>query len=447
MTLDLERRPAPRPEDAGLVPATVSRHVGAAGFDLVLDLDRSRGSWLVDARDGTAYLDMFTFFGSSALGMNHPAITDDAAFAAELARAARHKPSNADLASPPLAAFLQTFARVAGDPELPHLFLIEGGSAAVENALKVAFDWKSRHNEAHGRSPTLGTRVLHLTDAFHGRGGYALSVTNTEPVKTARYPVFDWPRLRAPYLSPGRDVEAAERATLAAARSAFAAHPHDIACFLLEPIQGEGGDHHFRPEFLAAMAALCREHDALVVADEVQCGMGITGSMWAHQQLGLRPDVVAFGKKAQVCGVMAGRRVDEVDDNVFRVRARLGSTWSGGLADMVRARRILEVIDRDGLVARAARLGGHLAARLDDLAGAVDGVTDPRGRGLMRAFSLPDRATRDAVLHALFTDERVVALGSGRRSVRFRPALTVTADELDAVVDAVARVLARVLPR
>jgi L-lysine 6-transaminase len=411
------------------------------GFDLVLDLERSRGSRLVDARDGTRYLDLFTFFASSALGMNHPGLADDPDFRAELLVAAMNKPSNSDVYSEPMARFVATFARVLGDPGLPHLFFVEGGALAVENALKVAFDWKSRWNQAHGIDPALGTQVLHLRDAFHGRSGYTMSLTNTDPVKVARFPQFSWPRIGSPYLSDGEDVVAREQQALAQARAAFAAHPHDIACFLAEPIQGEGGDHHFRPEFLQAMQALCHEHDALLVLDEVQTGCGLTGTAWAFQQLGVQPDVVAFGKKTQVCGVMAGGRVDEVPDNVFVTGSRINSTWGGSLTDMVRVRRILEVVEADGLIARAAALGPLLLDLLRDLAAKHPQVTDVRGRGLMCAFSLPDATRRDAVLATLREDEHVLLLGCGSRSIRFRPALTVSAEELSEGVAALDRAL------
>src|SRR6187397_955580 len=231
----------------------LARSILADGMDLVLDIDRSSGSYLVDARDGRRYLDMFTFFASSALGMNHPALSDDEDFRAELAQAAVNKPSNSDVYSVPMARFVDTFARVLGDPALPHLFFVDGGALAVENALKVAFDWKSRHNESHGIDPDLGTKVLHLRGAFHGRSGYTMSLTNTDPVKVARFPKFDWPRIDAPYLRPGVDIAALEADSLRAARAAFEANPHDIACFIAEPIQGEGGDRHFRPQFFAAM--------------------------------------------------------------------------------------------------------------------------------------------------------------------------------------------------
>ena len=419
------------------VHESLSNSILVDGFDLVLDLTRSSGSYLVDARDGRRYLDMFTFFASSALGMNHPALADDTEFCAELLQAALNKPSNSDVYSVSMARFVETFARVLGDPALPHLFFVDGGALAVENALKVAFDWKSRHNEKRGIDPDLGTRVLHLRGAFHGRSGYTLSLTNTKPVTVARFPKFDWPRIDAPYLRPGADMGELEAESLRQARAAFEAYPHDIACFIAEPIQGEGGDRHFRPEFFVAMRELCDEYDALLIFDEVQTGCGSTGTPWAYQQLGVQPDVVAFGKKTQVCGVMAGRRVDEIADNVFAVASRINSTWGGNLADMVRARRILEVIEADELFERAAEHGRYLRARLDELAHDFPAVVlDPRGRGLMCAFSLPTTADRDELIRGLW-QRGVIVLAAGRDGVRFRPALTVSRAEIDAAIAAV----------
>jgi L-lysine 6-transaminase len=422
------------------VHETLARHMLTDGFEFVLDLDASHGATIVDARDGSAYLDLFTFFASSALGMNHPALTSDEA-RREFAAVAVNKPSNSDIYTVPMARFVETFARVLGDPALPHLFFIDGGTLAVENALKVAFDWKSRRNEAAGRDPGLGSKVLHLERAFHGRSGYTMSLTNTEPNKTDRYPKFDWPRIPAPAINLHDDVEAAEREALAAARRAFDENPHDIACFLAEPIQGEGGDNHFRPEFLQAMQALCREYDALFIVDEVQTGVGLTGTAWAYQQLGLEPDIVAFGKKTQVCGIMAGRRVDEVRDNVFEVPSRINSTWGGNLTDMVRARRILEVIEHDGLIERAKVLGDQLLHGLQALAAKHPVMQRVRGRGLMCAFTLPSAEIRNDVLTRLRTDERVLLLGCGPTSVRLRPGLTVTSGELERALAALDRVL------
>ncbi|WP_433624298.1 L-lysine 6-transaminase [Nocardia sp. CA-120079] len=445
MTIELERTragsgTAPVPP-ASRVHEILSAHILADGFDLVLDLRKSRGCLIVDERDGSSYLDMFGFFASNALGMNHPALAEDEEFRAELSVAALNKPSNSDIYTVEMARFVEAFVRVLGDTRLPHLFFIDGGGPAVENALKVAFDWKSRHNESNGRAPELGTKVLHLTGAFHGRTGYTMSLTNTDPVKTARFPKFDWPRIDAPFLANGVDIAAAEAHALDQARRAFAENPHDIACFIAEPIQGEGGDRHMRPEFLQAVQRLCHENDALFILDEVQTGVGMTGTTWAYQQLELAPDIVAFGKKTQVCGIMAGGRVDEVPDNVFVVSSRINSTWGGNLTDMVRTRRILEVFERDELIERSRPLGAHLLRRLEQLAADHPRVTEPRGRGLMCAITLASAELRDEVLTALREREHVLILGTGERGIRFRPPLTVTESELDAVVDALDRVL------
>jgi L-lysine 6-transaminase len=192
-----------------------------------------------------------------------------------------------------------------------------------------------------------------------------------------------------------------------------------------------------RPEFLQAMQALCHEHDALFVLDEVQTGCGMTGTAWAYQQLGVHPDVVAFGKKLQVCGIMAGGRIDEVPDNVFRVSSRINSTWGGNLTDMVRSRRNLEVIESDGLIERAGVLGKIL---LDDL-GAVPGLDNVRGRGLFVAFDLPSPQERDAAVARLHRDH-VLILPGGERSIRLRPALTIGEDELELAVAAISRAVA-----
>jgi L-lysine 6-transaminase len=151
--------------------------------------------------------------------------------------------------------------------------------------------------------------------------------------------------------------------------------------------------------------------------------------------------VVAFGKKTQVCGVMAGRRVDEIADNVFAVTSRINSTWGGNLADMVRARRILEVIEADELFDRAAEHGRYLLDRLDELACEFPAVVrEPRGRGLMCAFSLPTTADRDELIRRLW-QRGVIVLPAGKDVLRFRPALTVSRAEIDIAISAVRAVL------
>ena len=436
-----------RPEQ---VPQIFGRHINATGMmPMVLDMRESQGVRLVDKISGKSYLDFFGFFASSMLGMNHPKLTSDAEAFDRLTDAAVNKVANSDIQTAHMARFLETFSRVAQSDALPYAFFISGGALAVENALKAAFDWKVRKNHAKGISAECGQQVMHLREAFHGRSGYTLSLTNTsDPWKTRYFPKFDWPRILNPKITfPLSDhleeVESMEAKAMEEAKSFFSSRKDEIACIILETIQGEGGDNHFRPEFLQALKDLSLENDALLIFDEVQCGAGITGTFWAWEQLGVTPDLLAFGKKTQVCGVLAGPRLDEVDDHVFVKPGRINSTWGGNLVDMVRSDRILEIMEEDALLSHATSTGTHLLNRLKALTEESEHFSNARGRGLMCAIDVSSRSLRDDLLRRCF-DHGVIVIGCGESSIRFRPALTIMEEEIDEGIDVLERVIPRV---
>jgi L-lysine 6-transaminase len=324
-----------------------------------------------------------------------------------------------------------------------HAFFIEGGALGVENALKTAMDWKVRRNRRRGL--TGGTEVLHLREAFHGRTGYTLSLTNTDPVKTDLYPKFPWPRIDNPKLrfpvtaEVEADVAAAEGRALDQARQAL--EGDHVAAVIVEPIQGEGGDNHFRGEFLRALQQLCAEYDCFFIVDEVQSGLGVTGKLWAYEHFALTPDGLAFGKKMQLAGCLIGPKVDQEPENVFTVSSRLNSTWGGNLTDMVRGARFLEIMVEDDLVANAQRVGTHLLAGLVALQAELGGlISNARGRGLMIAFDLGDPVARDRAQAALI-HQGLLVLRCGASSIRFRPPLTLSRVEADAGLEIVRRAL------
>jgi len=434
--------------DARNVHATIGKHMLADGMDQVIDLKKSHGSWLVDARDGKPYLDLFSMFASMPVGYNHPTLLENRE---RIAAAALNKITNSDIYSTQMAEFVDTVGRIAQPAYLPYSFYIEGGALGVENALKTAFDWKVRKNLAAGKREK-GSKVIHFTECFHGRTGYTMSLTDSpDPRKTLYFPQFDWPRIDNPKLHfPLTDesleqVLKAEAAAINQIKSAVAENPDEIAALIIEPIQGEGGDNHFRGEFLQELRALADEHEFMLIYDEVQTGVGLTGKMWAHQLFNssARPDIIAFGKKMQICGIFAGERVDEVENNVFHESSRLNSTWGGNVVDMVRITLYMEIIAAENLVDQAATNGDYLLAKLHDIQTDFDGVVhNVRGRGLFAAFDLLDGSTRDT-LADLIIAEGAMILGSGKKSIRFRPHLNITREEIDLADEIIRRAIAR----
>ncbi len=405
------------------------------GFPIVLDLERSQGSYIVDARTGEKFLDFYTFFASSPFGCNHPKMANDE-FKEKIFRAAVNKVANSDIYTLEMAEFVNTFMRVAAPPNHRHLFLIDGGALAVENALKVAFDWKVRKNFKKGYKEEKGHKVIHFRQAFHGRSGYTMSLTNTaDPRKYMYFPKFDWPRVLNPKIvwpleEHLEEVVAAEKESIKQIKEAIASNPDDIAAIIIETIQGEGGDNHFRPEFLKALREIADEEDVMLIFDEVQCGMGITGKMWAFQNYGVEPDIIVFGKKSQVCGILVNDRVDEVENNCFKESSRINSTWGGNICDMVRSAKILQIIEEDRVLEHVNQVAPVLHKGLLEIQKEFpDRVSNVRYLGLMAAFDLASAELRDKLRNRLF-DNHILVLASGEKGVRFRPSLVVKEEEL-----------------
>lgn len=431
------------------VHSVLRKHLLIDGYDLVLDLEESSGAYLHDSKSGNQYLDFFTFFASNPLGMNHERMAGDPDFVSKLGQVAINKPSNSDVYTEEMAHFVETFSRVGIPDYLPYAFFVSGGALAVENALKVAFDWKVQKNFEKGYKTEKGHKVLHLNKAFHGRSGYTLSLTNTDPNKVKYFPKFDWPRIDNPTVQFPlteehlRDAEEREKKALNQARNYFEEFKDDIACIILEPIQGEGGDNHFRKEFHQGLRDLADEFEALLIYDEVQTGVGLTGKFWAHEYY-VKPDIIAFGKKAQVCGILAGERIDDIETNCFHVSSRINSTWGGNLVDMVRFDRILEVIEEENLVEHAAKTGAYLQNQITEWADDYKELSNPRGKGLFCSIDLPDTKTRDALKKECFKNQLLI-LGCGTKTIRFRPPLTIQKNHIDDGMDILKKSLKTIL--
>lgn len=435
------------PEITNKVKATLSRHILADGFDFVMDLEKSHGSWIHDKISGKDYLDMFSMFASASIGYNHPYLVQHTDW---LGKMAINKPTLADVYSEEYADFMEVFERVAIPEHLQYAFFISGGTLAVENAMKACFDWKTRKNFEKDLN-IEGDICIHFRHAFHGRSGYTLSLTNTsDPRKYQYFPKFDWPRIINPHLNfPITDENLEEtikneNLALLHIQEAIVTNPDRVACIIIEPIQAEGGDHHFRDEFFTGLRKICDENEVLLIFDEVQTGIGITGKMWAFEHFTAKPDIISFGKKTQVCGVLANKeKFDEIPQNVFRESSRINSTFGGNFIDMMRLKLILEVIENENLVENARVVGDYLLNGLKNLeAKYPEQISSARGRGLMCAIDLPTGEMRDRMREELYK-QNVIILSCGDRSIRFRPHLNVNVEEIQIVLDKIEDILQR----
>lgn len=433
---------ASHPIPTNQVKQTLGKHMLADGFDFVMDIEKSHGSWIHDRITGKEYLDMFSMFGSASIGYNHPYLVEKSAW---LGKMAIYKPTLADVYSQEFADFMKVFERVAIPKHLQYCFFIEGGTMGVENAMKACFDWKTRKNFEKGLDLEAGI-CIHFRQAFHGRSGYTLSLTNTsDPRKYQYFPKFNWPRVENPKQYFPITEESLKKTmkyeaiSLQSIKEAILANPNEVACIIIEPIQAEGGDNHFRDEFLIALREICDENEILLIFDEVQTGMGLTGKMWAFEHFTARPDIISFGKKAQVCGVLANKeKFDEIPDNVFRESSRINSTFGGNFIDILRFQLIMEVIEKENLVENARVVGAYLVEGLEKLAIQFPStISNARGRGLMAAIDLPSGAQRDHLRELLYEDGLII-LSCGDQSIRFRPHLNVTKEEIQIALDKIA---------
>ncbi|SEF58956.1 L-lysine 6-transaminase precursor [Halpernia humi] len=436
---------ASKPEITNNVKKTLSRHMLADGFDFIMDFEKSHGSYIFDSVTQSEYLDMFSMFASTAIGYNHPYVMEKSDW---LGKLSVNKPTLADVYSQEFADFMEVFERVAIPKELQYCFFVSGGALAVENAMKAAFDWKTRKNFEKDINKEAGV-CIHFKQAFHGRSGYTLSLTNTaDPRKYEYFPKFPWPRIINPKLHfPLTDENLEhtvkeERLALLHIEEAILTHQNEVACLIIEPIQAEGGDNHFRDEFFVELRKICDDNEILLIFDEVQTGVGLTGKMWAYEHFSVAPDLISFGKKTQVCGVLANKeKLDEIPNNVFRESSRINSTFGGNWADMLRLQLILEVIEKENLVENARNMGVFL---LDGLIKIEQNfpylISNARGRGLMCAFDLPTPELRNALQKELYKNQLIV-LTCGTQSIRFRPHLNVSKEDLQKALDIIAKVL------
>lgn len=356
-------------------------------------LVRGQGCQVWDA-DGNRYLDFLAGIAVNSLGHAHPAIVD--AVTSQIATLAHV--SNY-FATPPQIELAERLQRITGAGEDGRVFFCNSGAEAMEAAVKLA-----RLNTAGGPRP----RILALNRSFHGRTMGALSLTGQ-------------PALQEPFAPILPGVEHID-STIPALEAAIGP---DVAALILEPIKGEAGVVELPAGFLARARELTREHGVLLILDEIQTGIGRTGSWFAFQQFGIVPDAVAIAK-GLAGGIPVGALVTFGAASKLFTSGHHGSTFGGNPLATAAANAVLGEIERSGLVENAARRGEQLRALITGLAHPL--IAEVRGRGLLIGIGLTEPVAKDLARAALA--HGLIINAPNERSIRMAPPLIVADAEL-----------------
>ena len=374
-----------------------------------------RGSGIViEDVDGNHFLDFNAGIAVNAAGHAHPHVT--AAIHAQVDACLHY--CSSDFYHPVYAELCE---RLDASSPMPRsrTFLANSGTEAVEGALKLA-----RH---HTRRPN----VIAFYGAFHGRSLGSLSLTSSKAKYRSGFGIVTPGSYHAPFAFDGELTGAAYIEQVLFQRMT---EPEDVAAIFVEPIQGEGGYVVPPAGWLAELRELCDRHGILLVMDEVQSGVGRTGTMWACEHDGVVPDIITAGK-----GLASGLPLAAIiarDDIMQWSPGKHGSTFGGNPVACAAAVATLDLVE-GGLMANAATVGEQLLAGLRDLATREPLIADVRGRGLMIGFDVTDHDTAEALEQACF-QRGLLVLTCGRRGIRLAPPLVVTAAQATAALGIIA---------
>jgi len=375
-------------------------------YNIRIDLDKSHDSYLYDKNSDRELLDFLGMFASHPLGYNHPIFKTDE-FVDEVLTVAHTKITNCFIGSDESIEFDKAFTKFAPDC-FSNFYYCCTGSLAVEAALKTAIE------HFIDKAPNVKPKVITFSESFHGINGWGSFATSRDGEVGKR--LDGWPSAyiwEADGLGEGcfhMEVE-------------WLLRRGDVAAVLVEPIRSTYGDKPFYEGFFEKVRAACDEWDVPLIFDEVQTGMGITGTKWYYEQLGVEPDILIFGKKAQISGIMVKDKYSKIFKQPYK---KLEATWDATVLDMIRCKYILKAYSEYSILDNVNDVGPYL---LEGLKG-IDSLKDVRGVGLMLAFDFDTKVDREFFLGKVL-GEGLLVNTAGDTTVRLRPNLNLTRDEAD----------------
>ncbi len=368
-------------------------------FGINVDFEKSHGSYLYDRKTDRELLDFFGMYASLPIGYNHP-IFRSKSFIDEYMRVASFKVNNCEFVSDETLQFDKMFREFAGKGVFEHFHYSCTGALAVEAAIKTCLAYKNYHQ----------LNVVSFENSFHGINSYGGFVTSRFPGADAR--LSGLPDAYSTKIRPDiKEVNRILRTT-------------DVTCLLVEPIQCSAGDIYFDEEFFKAIRRACDEYDVPLVFDEIQVGFGGTGKLWYYEHLGIEPDILVFGKKTQLSGIMAKEKYGSIFSAKNSIRLEV--TWDGDVSDMVRCKYIMKAYKAYGILGNVNK---QSRALVEGLSG-IEDILNLRNSGLIVGFDLPNVQKRDILVSELYKNG-LSCNKTGQKSVRFRPNLNVSEEEID----------------
>ncbi len=363
--------------------------------------DHGKGVFLYDT-EGKKYLDFGAGIAVCGLGYNDPeytaALENQAGKLLHISNLFYNQPA------------IDAGEKLLAASQMDRVFFTNSGTEAIEGALKIAKRY-AYNRDGHG-----GHEIIAMKHSFHGRSLGALSVTGNDHYQEPFAPLL-----------PG--IRFAEFNNLDSVRALVS---ENTCAVIMETIQGEGGIYPASEEFLKGVRALCDENDMLLILDEIQCGMGRSGEMFAWQGYGVKPDVMTVAK-ALGNGVPIGAFLASGRAATAMVPGDHGTTYGGNPFVCAAADKVLEIFETREIVAHVRQVGAYLWKKLDEFAEKHDCVADHRGRGLIQGLEF-DRPAAPIVSRALL-ENQLVLISAGANVIRFVPPLVITEEDVDWMIE------------
>jgi L-lysine 6-transaminase len=384
-------------------------------FKIKIDFEKSKGSYLYDGKRKKYFLDFFGQYSTLTIGYNHKIFQTKEYFNV-IKKISHQKITNCEILSNESQNFKVNFKNKLSNAHFQHFHFCCTGALAIEAAVKTALDYNKRRK-----------KIISFKNSFHGINGYGGILTDRfEPVRQRLdgFPGEYFEKIDGPfYLKQDKlNQDLKKKINDCILEIEKKLKGKDIACILIEPVMATAGDLYYPVSFFRKLSKIAKKYDTPLIFDEIQTGFYTSGKKWYYEHLGIIPDIVVFGKKTQLSGIMVKKKFNQI----FKKSIRLEVTWDADLIDMVRFNFILKSIKNNSLKKNIKKFSDQIFRFLSS----KSLIKNPRVCGYLIAFDMDTGKLRDKFFNELFKNG-MLSNKTSEKTIRFRPHLMLNNDELN----------------